>query len=251
MDNNFDNLLSGESQTTPTSKAEDEFTTPQAEAEDEFATPQPEKVELDIEGMFMEEPEGEAPPEDGQEPPSELSPDDKLLEELLLNKDKEATENQGRTMVAKRKRLLIIVPAAIVILSILGLIVKFVFFSPAEVIAPVTLIISPDAPPRDAVSGELALDPLYINFPGIKHETIVEMSLIIYFNDFPSRDVINNNLSTIRDIIFRITQSKGSEIIANGEMQQLLRQQLQDNINQTLGNKHISYIQIGQIRILQ
>ena len=232
LDNDFGNLLQGESQAVPTPQEDEDFTVVKSE-----------KVELDIEGMFAEDPEDD--PTEEMSDPSPIDDDD---EPLVVAPP---PISKGRTMVARRKLLLITVPVAIGVISLLGLIVKFVFFSPSESAAPVTLIISPDAPPREAISGELALDPLYINFPGAKQETIVELSIIIYFDDSPSLNVINNNMSTVRDIIFRITQSKGREIIANGEMQQLLRQQLQDSINKTLGEGHISYIQIGQIRILQ
>ena len=211
--------------------------------------PATKKVELDIEGIFLddhEEPsdsDGDMPDDGGPEeaPPVEA--------EAPPPAPPEAPAEEGKKKIPRLKLLLIVGPA-VLILAALGLGAYKLFFAAEPEPPPPPLVIDPRPPHRDPAPGDMELNPFYVNFPGSPNETIVEMQVVLHYPDLPNKMVIDEKMPVIRDIIFRITQSKGAQVISNGELQRSLRQELADQANLALGGEHITYVQINQFRIL-
>ena len=200
------------------------------------------KVELDIDGIFLDSAAEEAPAPPEPEPvplaPEEPAPEDEPPPEPVRKK------------IPKAKLLLIAVPALVVLLGLVFGAYKIFFSSEEETPAAREAIIDPRVQPRDPEPGEMTLGAFYIGFPGNQGDTLVEMTVVLHYNDFPDQAVIEERLATVRDLIFRATQGKGSQVISDGEMQKALREELAANINLVLGREAVSYVQITQIRIL-
>jgi flagellar basal body-associated protein FliL len=207
--------------------------------------PNAKKVELDIEGIFLdsaapaEPPPAEEPPAPASAPaPPEVPP---------------APKEPEVRKIAKTKMLILVVPAVVVLLGLIFGLYKLFFSGPPE--APLTpekpLVIETRAPPREPTPGEIQLGPFYINFPGRRNDIMAEMFVVIYYEDAPDRFFIENELTVIRDIVYRVTQGLGAEVIADSQLQKRLRQELMEKANAALGAPRISFIQISQLRVLQ
>ena len=205
------------------------------------------KVELDIDGIFLEnldtphpeqpKPEPASEPEAPAEPekaPAPAGPD--LSEEVAV-----------RRKVPLVKLLILVLPSLLVLSGLsFGVYRLFIYKPPPP---PKPLVIDATVPFREPEPGELPLLPFYINFAG-EPETIVEMSVMLYYNDAPDKDLIAANLPAVREVIFRITQSKGSQVVTSGEIQRTLRRELAQAANAALGAEAVSYVQLTQFRIL-
>ncbi len=143
-----------------------------------------------------------------------------------------------------------VVPALLILLGLAFGAYKLFSPSAKDIPAPPP-IISPDLPAHDPIPGEMPLDSFYINFPGRPNDTIIELSIVLHYNDSPDESLIRDSLVTLRDIIYRVTQGKGSLVITDNELQRALREELRERINAVLGGERVSYVQINQIRILQ
>lgn len=205
------------------------------------------KVELDIEGIFLEDHE---PPTAEMELPE---PEPQLPEEPSLPETPPpvAEEAPAPKKIPKIKLLMLLVPALLLVCGLgLGFYKLFFSSSPGPE-GPAPLVIDPTVPPRDPQPGSLDLGAFYINFPGERGETIMEMTVVLHYKDLPDRAAIEARLPLVRDIIYLVTQGQGSQVISNGEAQRLLRQAAAEQANAALGGDHIDYVQISQIRILQ
>lgn len=213
--------------------------------------PPSKKVELDIEGMQFKadqppaEEEPEEDPEEGEpEPPREAAPP----------KAEEPAAPEGpslRRKIPRLKLLLIVGPALLLLLGLVfGLMALFSDPEPVYV-PPPPPDISPELPLREATAGEMRLESFYVSFPGRANDTIIELSLILHYNDTPDALLIRDKLTPLRDIIYRVAQGKGSLIITDSTLQGVLREELRERANLLLGGEYISYVQIDQIRILQ
>lgn len=201
------------------------------------------KVELDIDGIFLEsaEPEPPAAPEPEPEPePEPPAPPEPKAEQPL---------EPVKRKIPKPKLLLIAVPAVLLAMGLIFGVYK-IFFSKEQVPVVRELAIDPRVPPRDPEPGEMSLEAFYVGFPGSQGDTLVEMTVVLHYNDFPDKAAVEERLATVRDLIFRGAQSKGSRVISDGEMQKVLREEMTANINLALGREAVSYVQITQIRIL-
>lgn len=199
------------------------------------------KVELDIDGIFLDSAEEETPEEPATEPEPPAPEPAAVVEEPPLEPVKKK--------IPKLKLLIIVVPALLVALVLIFGIYKF-FLAKEDVAEVRELVIDPRVPPRDPVPGELSMEAFYIGFPGSQGDTLVEMTVVLHYNDVTDKALIEERLPAVRDLIFRATQGKGSQVISDGEIQKGLRQELADNINLALGRASVSYVQITQIRIL-
>jgi len=207
------------------------------------------KVELDIDGIFLESADGEADGEgesveDHQEQKDDHPQD--VVEAISV-----ALEDEGAHKIPKYKLLIIVIPSILVLLGLTFGIYKLFFSSPAPQEKPKVLIINPEVPPRELVPGEMALSPFYLTYPTSSGETVVEMSVILHYNDKTDIMVIDQNLTALRDAIFRLSSGKGAGLISDGETQRILRQELTEICNKILGAQRVSYVQINQLRILQ
>ena len=229
---------------------------PESEASDsEPAASLPQKVELDIEGIFFDdlvaatgqgdEPAAEepaAPAEEAQAPAEETpAPDDPAQ---APPPPPEAAPHHKIPLA----KLLILVLPTLAVLVVLGLVVHRLFIHTPPP-PPEVLVIDPAPSAREPEPGEIPLKPFYINFAG-EPEVIVEMSAVLYYNDISDRELIEANLPSVREVIFRLTRNKGGQVVTNGGMQRALRQELRQAANEALGAEAISYVQLTQFRIL-
>ncbi|MDR2946850.1 MAG: hypothetical protein LBV79_08910 [Candidatus Adiutrix sp.] len=202
------------------------------------------KVELDIDGIFLESAEAGAPAAD--EPQPEPEPTAQATE-----KPAEAAPppEPVKRKIPKAKLLLIAVPALLLLLGLLfG--AYTLFFAEEEKPVVRETIISPEAPPRDPEPGDMPVETLYVGFPGPQGDTLVEILVVLHYNDLPDRALITDRLPTLRDIIYRAVQGKGAAMVSDGEIQRVLREELAVSLNQALGREAVNYVQITQIRIL-
>ncbi|MGL4208417.1 MAG: flagellar basal body-associated FliL family protein, partial [Candidatus Adiutrix sp.] len=204
------------------------------------------KVELDIEGIFLEEDETKDDPS--------LTP---LATEETTEPPAPEAEPQGAPVVtvkqtSKLKKMIIIGPALLVVLAILFFAFRF-FISPPKSTGPVspTQLVEIKGPPKVATPGEMLLNAFYINFPGRTEDIIIEMSVIIHYNDGPDQVFIENRITAIRDVIFRVTQGFGPSVVNDSGVQRALRQELLELSNAVLDTPRISYIQISRLRVLR
>ncbi|UQZ89944.1 hypothetical protein C4J81_12280 [Deltaproteobacteria bacterium Smac51] len=245
-DDDFAAIMKGESAQSPAVEDEDIPFPNVSEPK-----PPTKKVELDIDGIFPDEDE-----EPSTEPEDEAAPEE---EEEDIPEDVPAEEEEAenvevelvRKKVPKIKLLLIIIPAVLILAGLVFGVYKLFIAKDEPEYVPPPLTISPNLPVREPHPGELRLESFYINFPGRPNDTIVEVSMVLHFEDTADELAIVDGLVTIRDIIYRITQSKGNQIITNSELQRALREELRTRANLALGGDHVSYVQINQIRILQ
>ena len=202
------------------------------------------KVELDIDGIFLESAEEEPPPVEELEPepetPAPPEPEPKV----------ETPPEPLTKRIPRVKLLLIALPTLAAALGLVFGVYKLFFSSKEDPGAAREQVIDPRVPPRDPQPGEMPLEAFYISFPGSQGDTLVEMTVVLYYNDFPDQAAVGEQLATVRDLIFRAAQGKGSQVISDGEMQKALREELAANINLALGREAVSYVQITQIRIL-
>lgn len=204
------------------------------------------KVELDIEGIFLDDVETEP-----EEPPADTADDEPWPEEEPAEEVPAAVEDYpAKKKIPRIKFLMVIGLASLGFMGILFGVYKIFFSGSAEVVPP-DLVIDPSIPPREPVPGEITLEPFFINFPAGPSETIIEMTVILYYEDLPDRAEIERKLTAVRDVIYRVTQGKGAQIVTNGELQKVLRQELAEKSNLLFDANKITYVQIGQIRILQ
>lgn len=205
------------------------------------------KVELDIEGIFLEDHD---PPIAEAEPPE---PEPQLEEEPSPPEAPPPAPEEAPApkKIPKIKLLMLLVPALLLVCGLAYGVYKLFFSSSSGPEGPAPLVIDPTVPPRDPQPGSLDLGAFYVNFPGDRGETIMEMTVVLHYKDLPDRAAIEARLPMVRDIIYLVTQGQGSQVISNGEAQRLLRQAAAAQANAALGGDHIDYVQISQIRILQ
>jgi len=220
--------------------------------------PIPPKVELDIEGIFLDELISH-PPQDAEAAAEEPAPAAKKTPAppapAAAEKPaspapapaEEPPEAAPHHKVPFLKLLTLVVPAILILIGLGWAVHRLFIHTPPP--PPQVLVIDPSLPPHEPEPGEVPLKPFYINFAG-EPEVIVEMSAVLYYNDISDRELIVENLPSVREVIFRITRSKGSEVVTNGGIQRALRQELLQAANEVLGAKAISYVQLTQFRIL-
>ncbi len=211
------------------------------------------KVELDIEGFFDGESEKELNKQlaemeeqafDDEESLPDAAPFDSLPE--AGSEEAEGEEKPKKS----RLKLLILIGVGLLLLGGIGFAVFALFFTEEEP-PPPPLIINPQPPARNLIPGDLPLEPFYLSFPGSQGETIVEMTVSLHYLDEPDKLILDAQLPEVRDIIYRLTQSKGSQVISSGEIQSALKLELAKALNTALKGERLSYVQIQQIRILQ
>lgn len=205
------------------------------------------KVELDIEGIFLED--HDPPPAEEEAPSPETEPQEEPAPQTEVPSEPE--EIPASKKVPKIKLLMLLVPALLLVGGLGFGLYKLFFSSPAAESGPAPLVIDPNVPLREPQPGSLDLGAFYVNFPGERGETIMEMTVVLYYKDLPNRAAIEARLPLIRDIIYLASQGQGSQVISNGEAQRQLRQVAAEQANAALGGNHIDYVQISQIRILQ
>jgi len=226
-----------------------------ADQSDEAPEPLPQKVELDIEGGFLEDlasmfpkdsrpeqPEAQDAPEapkPAAPPPPKTAPAPKPAQPPLEPPPKPRS----------RLKFLALLPPILMLLGGLGWFAHQ-HFNQAPPPPPPVLVIDPTVPPRGELEpGEMLLKPFYINFAG-QPETIVEMTVMLYYNDTPDRELIEANLPVVREVVFRLTRNKGRQVVTNANLQRALRRELVKETNAALGAEAVSYIQLTQFRIL-
>ncbi|MDR2725718.1 MAG: flagellar basal body-associated FliL family protein [Candidatus Adiutrix sp.] len=213
------------------------------------AAPLPQKVELDIEGIDLDDLVAAVDPEDEPAAPAPEPPPPAQEPAAPAPAPEppppEAEAHHHRIPLAK---LLILVLPALVVLVGLGFVIHRLFIHTPPP-PPEVLVIDPTVPPREPEPGEVPLKPFYINFAG-EPEVIVEMSAVLYYNDISDRELIEANLPSVREVIFRLTRNKGGQVVTNGGIQRALRQELRQAANEALGAEAISYVQLTQFRIL-
>lgn len=235
------------------------------------------KVELDIEGIFLddgqketsEEDEAEAAPEPEETPAPQ--PEEPSEENLLKLAEAAAALEKPRGLkgllftlkalpgslkqIPKTKLLIIAVPALLIVLGLGFGLYKLVFSGGGDEEKTVAeLIIDPAVPPREPEPGIIDLDPFYISFPAGAGagETVVEMSLSLHYNDLPDRLALEDRLPAVRDLIYRAAQAKGEQLASSGEVQRVLREELLPLLNALAGSDDgLDYVQLVQIRILR
>ena len=206
------------------------------------------KVELDIDGIFLEDAASDHEPqvemiESVPEPEAEPAPETEVPAEV--------EKPQPKKKIPRAKLLLVIGLAFLVFLGLAIGLFKLFFSSGAGEAGQSALIIDPNIPPREPNPGEIALKPFYINFPAGSSEIIIEMTVTIHYEYLNDRPDIERRLTAVRDVIYRVTQAKGAQVATNGELQRSLRQELVEKSNLVFNENKISYVQIDQIRILQ
>jgi flagellar basal body-associated protein FliL len=141
----------------------------------------------------------------------------------------------------------LVVPGVLILVGLGWGAYRLLIHTPAP--PPQVLVIDPSLPPPDPNPGEVPLERFLIPFAGTP-EVIVEMSVTLYYNNVSDRELIVDNLPSVRAAIFHITRNKGSQVVTDGGLQRALRQELRQAANEALGAEAISYVQLTQFRIL-
>lgn len=227
------------------------------------------KVELDIEGIFLDE----HGPEAEKEPQEAVEEENHLAEEAGAEPDQDVPEPPGLPdsdaakglkarikslpatlkKIPKAKLLLVLAPVFLLMAGMSFGVYKL-FFSSVQETAVRAIVIDPTVPPRPAEPGILDLGPFYVSFPAESGvgETIVEMTFAVHYNDLPDRAALESRMTTVRDLIFRSARGKGGQVAASGDVQRELRDDLRGQLNALAGGgDRIDYVQIVQVRILR
>lgn len=222
------------------------------------------KVELDIEGIVLAPPapaeeEPEAPiEEDEPEPPAmeEEAPPPAPAEEAPPS----PPESPGRLAAIKlfiksvppKKMLIIALPALLIFVGLAFGAYKLFFSSSVKEAPTAAVSFDPTVPPREPEPGALDLGAFYLSFPAQEGETIVEMTVVLHYLDLPDRQKLEENLTRVRDIIYRAARAKGDRVVADGELQRALREELAEEIGRAIGRpKGLDYVQIVRFRVLR
>ena len=240
------------------------------------------KVELDIDGIFLDESPADSKPDEGLKREDEASanePEEKPEAEEAPTPVEEPSQipvshpgadsdspPKGLKAVLARlkalpgslkgipkKKLLIIVAPVLLVLTALSFGAYKLFFAGGDEATPL-MAIDPAVPPRAAEPGTLDLGPFYLSFPGEAGaaETIVEITFAIHYNDISDKAVLESRMPAVRDMVFRLASAKGSQVAASGEAQRELRDDLLSQLNEVAGGgNHLDYVQIVQVRILR
>jgi flagellar basal body-associated protein FliL len=194
----------------------------------------PKKVELDLDGIFNEakreadnlSPEATRLPEEA--PP--IEPEKEILVEL----PSQEPNLSGPIKFARYKIL--------IFFSILGLAVAGLGFGAYQIFfksPPQPKTVNEEyQPPSDLaqplvkIPGVLTLERFYVSLGEEPNRTLVEMEIILHYQDEPVAQILKNENVVIRDLIFRLTKTVDPSIVT--EMEE--RRQLQANLLSTLNN---------------
>jgi len=155
--------------------------------------------------------------------------------------------------IPKPKLALILLPVFLILMAAAFGMYKLIFTS-GDTSSAAMLIIDPQVPLREAEPGTLDLGVFYVGFPGEPGagETIAEISFVVHYRDIPDKVSLERKMTQVRDLIYRSALGKGNQLVASGDVQRDLREELTSRLNEIVGEgDHVDYVQIGQIRILR
>jgi flagellar basal body-associated protein FliL len=217
----------------------------------------PKKVELDLDGIFNE----------AKKEAENLSPEATRLPEEAPAAEKPAAAPQpapapaadAKSKVVRVSRFKLGILVGLIAASLGGLVfgIYMIFFPktpPAPVPPPPEIIRDDLAQTREKLPGTLPLDRFYITLGRDEAAVVVEMEIILHYQDDLVVSVIQDDIVRIRDLIFRLTRASSPSILT--EMEE--RRQLQANLLTTLNNLDIlhsdpqnpalSYVQISLLK---
>jgi flagellar basal body-associated protein FliL len=218
----------------------------------------PKKVELDLDGIFNEakkeaenlSPEATHFPE---EAPTD-KPEEKAEKPIPITPE---TTGQPPTVKVARYKLFIFIGVIVVAVAGLGFGVYRIFLrSPVEQPPPKEEIVIEDdlAVVRVKNPGVFTLDRFYISLGEDPDKAVVEMEIILHYQDDPVVDIIKAEMVMVRDLIYRLTKSMKPTMLTEIEE----RRQLQANLLMTLNSlpsfmsdpadPAITYVQISLLK---
>ncbi|MDR1871603.1 MAG: flagellar basal body-associated FliL family protein [Deltaproteobacteria bacterium] len=196
----------------------------------------PKKVELDLDGIFNE----------AKKEAESLSPEaTHFPEEAPTDKPLEATEKPipitpettGPSHPVKFARYKLFIFIGLIVVAVAGLgfgVYRIFLRSPVEEPPPKEEFVIEDdlAVVRVKTPGVFTLDRFYVSLGEEPDKTVVEMEIILHYQDEPVVEVIKTEMVMIRDLIYRLTKSMSPSMLT--EMDE--RRQLQANLLTTLNS---------------
>ncbi|MDR1577227.1 MAG: hypothetical protein LBT86_03200 [Deltaproteobacteria bacterium] len=224
-----DGLADGESPPLTEDSSRNDFLKSLIDFDEEDA---PKKVELDLDGIYNE----------AKKEADNLSPEaTRIPEEVPSQPEEKAVEppapDNSKPPVVKFARYKVAIFISIVMVAVAGLsfgVYRIFFNKPVEAPPPKVEYEIPDdiARPRVRVPGVLTMDRFYISLGEEPNRVLVEMEIILHYQDDSIVQIINSELVVVRDLIFRLTRAMKPSII--NEMEE--RRQLQANLLATLND---------------
>lgn len=195
------------------------------------ASAKPAKVELDIEGMPLDEGQLE---EAGEPGPAGAGPDETAPE---------AEAGPAARKVSLVKLSLLIVPAFL-LLAALGFVGYKLFLSapPREIASGPKRAAWPAPPPP--LPGDLPLEPFFFLLSDHQAYVPVEARITIFYENPELMLDLRDDLHLYRDYIFRYIQNQDAGLLTSRDRLEDLQYNLLDLINQQLGVPAVTHLRI-------
>jgi hypothetical protein len=221
----------------------------------------PRKVELDLDGIFSQaqkeaeklSPDSTHSPETPPLPPMETDPD------MPAPPPEPLSEPKVRK-VSKFKLLFLLLPIIVGALALMFGIYEIFIKSPPKVETPL-IVLDPDAK-RELVPGEMTLQSFYFTLEGSEEDpspAVTELEIILHYHDQDDVALINDNLVTLRDMIFRIAKANGKTLLSDPDLRRKLQADLLSTLHEQPFLKNhkgadgeesrvLTYVQISRLR---
>jgi flagellar basal body-associated protein FliL len=212
-------------------------------------------VELDLEGIFdqaKKEAEhltadsthvaAEAPKPEEAPAPEEPAPQPEPLVKHTQKK------------VSKLKLVFFLVPVGLGV-AFLGFGLYNIFFSKAPAPEEEELVlVDPLSLHRELEPGEVPLSPFLLTLEGADGgRAVAQVDFVLHYHDSPDRDLINENLVEVRDLIYRVTKSRGPALLSDATARRQLQADLLSTLNslppfRSESEPRLTYVQISLLR---
>ena len=197
----------------------------------------PQKVELDLDGIFDQarkeaeqlSPDATHQPVDAPAPEPEAAPPP--AEEVM---DLAPLSSDGIRKVARYKMLIVLATLGVVVLGTLFALYRIFFKTVPQAPAVRPFVVEPDSllASRAAMPGEMPLGRFFLTLGEASEAVVVEMEITLHYHDSPDAPIIVREMTLIRDIVYRLTESFGPSLLTDSDV----RRQLQGDLLQTLNN---------------
>jgi flagellar basal body-associated protein FliL len=215
----------------------------------------PKKVELDLDGIFDQaKKEAENLPPDSTHGATEAPKPAEPAEFEEPAPPPEPLQQPAQRKVSKLKLLFFLVPIVVgVALLLFG--VYHIFFSGSEPVPEPELVLTdPLDVSTEPEPGELALKPFLVTLEGDDgSKAVAQIDFILHYHDTPDMALINHNLTEVRDLIFRITRSRGPALLSDANTRRQLQADLLTTLNElpafkSENEQKLTYVQISTLR---
>jgi hypothetical protein len=193
----------------------------------------PQRVELDLDGIFEQARREQISPEATHQPVEAPVAEDELPNEII--DDLSLTHGGSVKKVPKYKMFMVFGTSGLVIIGLFFAIYSIFFRDTPSVPQSKPFLVEPDllTDSRVPLPGEMPPERFTIILDSGSSETaVLEMEIILHYRDTHDAVLIKREITSIRDLIFRLTKEVGPSIFNNQD----LRRQLQADLMITINN---------------